>query len=151
MPAPVDEVGALAQEDVAERGVAAVARAAEQEVLAADLAREEDAVAVERHQGVRQARPGREVLRPAEAERGAVHVVAPDDVVRVVDLDEAGVVGVADGRGLALLVLPGDDGSSMIEAHAVPAPSEVEVGPAVLVVGPEDTDELAGVGTTALL
>ena len=52
MPAPVDEVGALRQEDVPERRVPVVARPAEHQVAVVDPTREQDAVAVERQERV---------------------------------------------------------------------------------------------------
>ena len=52
VPAPVHEVGALRVEDLAERRVAAVARPVEHRVRAADPTGEEDAVPVEREEGI---------------------------------------------------------------------------------------------------
>src|SRR5699024_8616658 len=92
--APVDEVLALADKDITERGVAGIRRTAHHHVAALDLAREEHAVAVVGQEGVFQLVEGLEILGPGDADRGAVVAVAPGDVILAVNLADAGVVAV---------------------------------------------------------
>jgi len=70
MSAPVDQVRALRVEDVAERGVPVVARAAEHRVVTADAAREQDAVAVNGKDALSSWWNVFEVVRVPHADRG---------------------------------------------------------------------------------
>ena len=70
-----------------------------------------------------------------------MNVVAPGDVVSVLDAHEARVVAVAERLRLARLVLPGDHRVVDLEGLAVAAAAEVQVGATVLVVGAKDADE----------
>ena len=143
--APVDQVGALGEEDVAERRVAVVARPAQHQVAPADPAWEQDAVAVEREVGVVELVESHEVVRRRDSDRRAVVAVAPGHVVPVLEPRHARVVGVLE----RLL----DLGNPRIRRHeddrllldlpvdAVGAPARVEVHRARGVVDAEDARE----------
>src|SRR5665811_444059 len=75
--APVGQVGTLAVEDLAERGVAVVRRSRDHGEIAAYLAREENAVSVEGQEGVLVLVEALEVLCPADSDRGPVVAVTP--------------------------------------------------------------------------
>ena len=94
--APVDQVGALGEEDVAERRVAVVARPAQHQVAPSDPAWEEDPVAVEGEVGVVELVEGHEVVGRRNSDRGAVVAVAPGHVVPVLEPRHARVVGVLE-------------------------------------------------------
>ena len=109
IPSPVHEVRALAEKDVTERRVPAVAGTAQQQVLATDLPGEQDPVAVEGQGDVLQPDELAEIPGPPEAQGGATgELGAPHHVVVEADLDHARVVGVEGLVELAFLVLPGD-------------------------------------------
>jgi len=80
---PVAQVRALAVEDVAERRVAVVARAVQHRVLAADFARKQHPVAVERRKRVLQLMKLLEVEGVADSDRRPAQAVAPDHVPAV--------------------------------------------------------------------
>ena len=96
VPAPVHEVGALGVVDVAERRVAAVARAAQHRVALADSPREEDAVPVEGEERVVELVEGLEVVRVRDPDGRAVVPVAPADVVPVLEPRDPRVVRVEE-------------------------------------------------------
>lgn len=139
--APVDEIGALAQEDVAEGGVPAVARAREQEEFAVHLPREEHAVPVEREEGVFVAHEALEIRGRSQSKRGAVEIGTPDDVVRVLDLEQARVVRVQRVVRFAVGVGEADRIGFDRPRQRVGAVPEVEEGAPVRIFGAEHTDE----------
>src|SRR5262245_65801681 len=94
--APVDEVVAFRPVDVAEGCVARVARPTEDPVAPANPSRKEDAVAVEGDEGILELMERDEVVRPADADRGAVIAGAPRDPIAVAETADARVVGVRD-------------------------------------------------------
>ena len=145
MPAPVREVGTRRKEDVAERRVAAIARAAQHRVAAADPAREEHTVPVEGKKGVVELVEGLEVVRVAEPDGRPVVAVAPRDEVAILEPGDARVVRVEE----LLLDLsgPGVGGHERdrlvvdLPVDAVRAPSRVEVHDPLSVVHAEDARE----------
>src|SRR4029079_6089390 len=92
--APMNEVRALTDINVAEGRVAVVARAAEYVVLAADASREEHAVAIVRQERVVEPRELLEVRGAGQADRRPIVPAAPGDVVLVLELHDARVVSV---------------------------------------------------------
>ena len=92
----MDHIRALAEEDIAKGGVAVVAGAAEHDVFAVDLAREEHAVAVEGQQRIFQEVELLEIVGVADADGRAVVAVAPGDVIAVFEPDHARVVAVLE-------------------------------------------------------
>ena len=96
--APVGKVFALLDKDIAVGRVAAVARADEQHIFAADLPREEHAVARHGVAGVLELRPVFEIRGIGDADGGAVgREVHPRKHVFPVDLAQARVVAAEDG------------------------------------------------------
>ena len=144
--APELHVGALAQEDVPKGGVARVGGAAEHDVHAVDLAGKQHRVAVEGNEGILKPGKGLEIGGLGQADGRAVKVLAPDDVIGVLHLDQAGVVGVDRHGGLALFVHEGDLLGVEGPMDAVGAAAQVDVGDAVGLLAPEHADVGAFVG-----
>ena len=91
---PIGQVRAAAEIDIAKRGMPGIRGAAEHHVLTVYFAGKEHAVAVVGQKGVFQLVEGDKVLRPAQADRGAVVTVAPGDIVLPLDEADARVVAV---------------------------------------------------------
>ena len=141
MSSPELHIGALAEEDVPEGGVARVGRAAEHQVHPVHLAGEEHRVAVEGDEGIFQPDKGLEIGGLGQADGRAVKVLAPDDVISVLDFHKAGVVGVDRDGGLALFIHKGDLFRVKGPADAVGAAAEVDIGDAVGLLAAEHADE----------
>ena len=92
--APEHQVRALADEDVAEGGVAGIGGPGKHQVLVVYLPGEQQTVAVIGQEGVFQLVEGLEVLGPAHADGGAVVAVAPGDVVLAIQEADPGVIAV---------------------------------------------------------
>ena len=120
--------------------VAVVAGPAEHEVLAADLARKQHAVAIERQERVLEPVEPLKVLRRGDADRRAAVSAAPGDVIRLVDLADARIVGVV--AGLARIAA-GELNRLRLDVpiEAVVAPAEVQMRKAVLLLEAKHADE----------
>ena len=143
--APVDQVGALREEDVAERRVAVVARPAQHQVPVSDPPREQDAVAVEGEVGVVELVERHEVVRVGDADRRPVVAVAPGHVVAILEPRHARVVGVLE-RALDLgtrASVGGEVDRLLVDLPVDPvgAPARVDVHRARGVVDAEDAGE----------
>ena len=147
MLSPVDHVGRLGEEDVAKGGVAGVGGAGEHHVVAVDLAGEEHRVAVEGDEGVLDAHEGLEVLGLGHADGRAVEVRAPHDVVGVLHLDQAGVVGVAGHEGLAVFIHEGDLVLVDVPVDGVLGVAHVDVRDAVGLLAAQHRHKAVAVGS----
>lgn len=85
MPALIRQIGALADKDAAEGGVLVVAWPAEHHIVAADLPREQDPIAVIRKKGIRELMKVAEIFGAGGADGRAMVTVAPSDTVAAVD------------------------------------------------------------------
>ena len=108
MTAPIDHIRRLGQEDIAKGRMTAVGGAGEHQVLAVDLAGEEHRVAVEGNKWVLHPDKGLKVLSLRQADGCAVKIGAPHDIVGILHLDQAGIVGIAGHEGLALFIDKGN-------------------------------------------
>ena len=104
MIAPEVHVRALAEEDIAKGGVAAVGGPGHHDEIAVDFAREQHSVPVVREEGVLESREALEIGGFRDSYGRAVHILTPHRVVGIIDLDEARVVGVYRLERLAVLV-----------------------------------------------
>ena len=93
--------------------------------------------------GIRHPNKGLEILGPAQTDGGPVHVVAPHDVIGILDLHEPRIIAVADGIGLAFFVDPLDRVRADLPFKAVRALAKKQGRPSVFLVRPEDPDKLA--------
>ena len=145
MHAPVAHVGALADVDVAEGGVAVVAGAAEHHEFAADFPRKQHAIAVERQERVLEPIEPLEVFGRCDADRRSAVSAAPGDVVGLLDFYDAGIVGVVAGF---VRVAAGELNRLRLDVPIEPvvAPAEVEMWKPVLLLEAEDADETVAVG-----
>ena len=130
--------------DVAERRVAVVARPAEHEVFAADLARKQHAVAIERQERIFQPLEGLKIARRRDADRRTVVSAAPRDVVRPVDLAQARIVRVI-GRRLRIAFDKLDRLRFDLPIDPVIAPANVQVRKPATLLEAEHADETVAV------
>ena len=91
---PEFHIGALGEENIAERRMTGVGRAGQQCVVAADLAREQHRVAVEGNERVFDAGKGLEIGGFRHTDGRTVEILAPDNIVGAFDLDKARIVGI---------------------------------------------------------
>ena len=138
--APELHVRALGQKDVAEGGVAGVGRAGQQREHAVNLAGEQHRVAVEGHKGVFDAGEGFEIGGFGNADGRAVEVLAPDNIIGILHLDQPRVVGVGRHKGFALFVHKGDLFGVELPVDAVGAAAQVDEGDAVGLLAAEHPD-----------
>ena len=136
---PVLHVGAFGVEDVAEGGVARVARTRQHGELAVNLAGEHHAVAVVGQEGVLQLVEGLEVGRPGHADGGAVVAVAPRHVVLVVDFGHTRVIAVDPLPHFGVGTLEVEILLLDVPVDAVDREADVNPHPAVGVVAAKDT------------
>jgi hypothetical protein len=100
----------LTQVDVAERRVAVVAGAIEHDVVAVYFSRKENAVAVEGEKRVLKLYKGFEIFCLGNADCRSAGIVAPQNVVRPIDLQKARIVPVQNRcGGRAVFILERDD------------------------------------------
>ena len=111
--APVDQVGTLADVDVTEGRVAVVAGAAQHVVLAAYAPWKQHAVAIVRQERIFEPRETLEVGGAGEADGRPIMPAAPGDVVLVLDLHDARVVGIV-GDAHALFSSAGSENKKLI-------------------------------------
>lgn len=136
----------MAQENIAKWSVSAVARSAEQDVFAIDFSREKHAIAIEGHQRVLHFNEGLEVLGVTHADRRSFEIVAPSDVVGIVDLHDPWIVSVGVRFRISRFVDPFDQFVFQLPADRVVARSEVKPSPAGFTVDSEDSDETVAIG-----
>ena len=128
MVSPELHIGRLAVEDVAESGVARIGRTGKHSVAAAYLTGEQHAVAVVGEEGIFHLVEGFKILRPRQADGGAVVAVAPAHPVfavqkghtRVVAIDPFGHFRVGPGEAEHFrLDVPVDAvlGKACVEGH----------------------------------
>jgi len=138
----VHQIGAFADEDVAEGRVTVVARPAEHQKVFPELAGEEHAVAVARQKGVFELFKVHEILRAGDADGGAVIAVAPRHVMHAADQGDARIVGVFVPPHLLVVALENDRFRLEGPFQAIGAAADVQMRHAVHAFGAKHADEL---------
>jgi hypothetical protein len=143
MPAPEGEIRRLGIEDVSESGVAGVTRSREEGIIAMNLFREEDAVAVIWQQEVLSLNEGLEVLGFGQADRRAMVTIAPCHIVGVSELHDAGVIAIDPFSDLFVFAAEFNRLGIDLPVETVIAEGRMEGHAAILIIDPEDAGETA--------
>ena len=144
--APVFHIRAFADIDVTEGRVAGVGGTGQQLELAVDLAGEEHRVAVEGQEGVFHSGESLEIGGLGHADGSAVGILAPDDVIGVLHLYQARVIGVGRHEGVPCLVDELNLFVFDVPVDGVLAAAQVDIGDAVGLLATEHADISALIG-----
>ena len=136
---PELEIRRLAVKYVPKGCMTIVTRTTQHSVATIDLAREEDAIAIERQKCILQLVESLEVLRPRHSDGGSMVAIAPRDIVATIDLCHSRVVAIDPLPHL------GDVAPEVylirrdVPGEPISAKPHVETHPPIGVVAPEDT------------
>jgi len=75
-----------------------------------------------------------------------MHIIAPYDIIPVVDFYKARVIGIADRIGFSVLILPGNYMIIDLKDFSVFTASKVNIGSSVPVIGAEDSHKFTVIG-----
>jgi len=136
----------VTHENVAERRVAGVARAAQHHVIALNFARKEHPVAIEGEKGILELVEYLKVLRVAHADGVAMIIIAPGDQVTPVDFHHSRIIRLNEMPDLGILTKPFDWVRVDLEMEAVLAATGVDAHAARSIVNPKDAGEALAKG-----
>ena len=144
--APVHHVGTLAQEDIAERGMAAVGRAGQHHEIAVNLAGEQHCIPVKGNKGVLQPYKLLEVSGLGHTDGSPIEILAPDDIIGVLHLHQPGVIGIMGHERIALFIHEGNLILLNVPVDGVFASPQIDIGNAVGLFSPEHADKFIAIG-----
>lgn len=104
VPAPMAEVGAAAQIDIAEWGMAIVTGPAQHEIVAIDLSRKENPIAIEWEERVFHSSVTLEILGLRHGDGGSEMAAAPSDVVRIINPANTWIVRIIVSRQIEIRI-----------------------------------------------
>lgn len=141
--APVNHIFALAEVNIAKRGVAVITRAVEQDIFPVDSTRKEHAIAVVRQQGVFQEVKFLKIEGVPNTNRGAMVTVAPGNVETIFQPGHARVITIIGKGAFGILANPPDRLMVNLPMDSVLAEATVNVHMATLVIAAENASERA--------
>ena len=106
-----------------------------------DLPREHDRVPVERKERVLKSRKCLEIGRDSHTDRSAVRVLAPDDIILVIDPDKSRIIRIERHKGLAVFIDKIDPVLLKAPVNAVLGAAEINERNSVLSLRAEHADE----------
>ena len=118
-----------------------IGRTREEHVFSVDFSRKQHRVPIERKERILKPDKCLEIPRPRHTDRRAVHILAPDQVIRVLHLDKSRIIGISRHEIIAVLVNKTDFFFVKCPTDRITASAQIDCRNAVWLFTAEDSDE----------